>query len=152
MVAVGLWGAQLGRPLLLALPIAFPMMMAAGALWGLSGAPLPAAEVGVAMSAVALGLFVLMGWRAPVWAATALVGAFGVFHGYAHGTELPEAANPLAYGVGFVTATGLLHAVGIAIGELAKSTSQGRSVFQACGGAVAAIGALFAASAVAGVL
>jgi urease accessory protein len=134
MVAVGLWGAQLGAPLLLALPVAFPLMMTVGALWGLSGAPLPGAEVGVGLSALALGLFVLRGWRAPVWAAVPLVALFGVLHGYAHGRELPEAVNPLAYGVGFVVATGLLHAVGIVIGELAKTTARGRGALQACGG------------------
>lgn len=150
MVAVGLWGAQLGHPLLVALPVAFPMMMTVGALWGLTGLPLPAAEFGVALSAVALGLFVLRGWRAPVWAAVSLVAVFAVFHGYAHGIELPEAVNPLAYGVGFVTTTGLLHGAGIALGEGAKLVANGGGLIRACGAAVAAVGALFAVSAVAG--
>jgi urease accessory protein len=152
MIAVGLWGAQLGQPLLLALPVAFPMMMTVGALWGLVGLPLPAPELGVSLSALALGLFVLRGWRPPVWAAVALVAVFAVFHGHAHGVELPEAVNPLAYGVGFVTATGLLHAVGVGIGEIARAAPSGATVFRACGAAVAAVGALFSVGAVAAAL
>ncbi|MFN3616205.1 MAG: HupE/UreJ family protein, partial [Rubrimonas sp.] len=148
MVAVGLWGAQLGQPLLVALPVAFPMMMTVGALWGLSGLPLPGAEIGVALSALALGLFVMRGWRAPVAAAVALVAVFAIFHGYAHGVALPAAVNPLAYGVGFVTTTGLLHGLGIAIGEGARAVARGGGLVRACGAGVAAVGALFAGSAV----
>lgn len=151
MVAVGLWGAQLGQPLLVALPIAFPLMMTVGALLGLAGVPVPADELGVGLSAVALGLFVYFGWRAPVWAAVSLVAVFAVFHGYAHGVALPEADNPLAYGVGFVAMTGMLHGVGILIGEVAKVVRSGPKVMRGGGATVAAVGAAFALAALAGV-
>jgi urease accessory protein len=118
MVAVGLWGAQLGRPLIWALPIAFPLMMAVGGMLGVLGFELPGVELGIAASGVVLGLVVALALRAAVPIAVALVAAFAVLHGYAHGVELPAAANPLAYGIGFVVATGLLHLAGIAIGRL----------------------------------
>jgi urease accessory protein len=79
--------------------------------------------------------------RPPLWAAALLVGAFAVFHGHAHGTELPSAVNPLAYGVGFVTSTGLLHLAGILIGVLVRWPA-GEKVVRACGVAVAAVGAV----------
>lgn len=152
MVAVGLWGAQLGRPLVTALPIAFPMMMAVGALAAVMGWPAPGIEIGIGASALGLGLFILLGWRAPVWAAVALVGVFAVFHGSAHGEEMPSAVNPLAYGVGFVLSTGLLHAAGILIGEGARRFAQGGVALRACGAGVAAVGALATANALAAAL
>jgi urease accessory protein len=118
MVAVGLWGAFLGRPLIYALPVIFPMMMVAGAELGMLGAPMPPVELGVAVSVLGLGAAIAAGWRAPVWAACSLVGIFALFHGYAHGRELPSAADPLGYSAGFVLATGMLHLSGIALGEV----------------------------------
>jgi len=120
MVAVGLWGAFLGAPAIWLLPIIFPLVMALGAALGVIGVPIPAVETGIAASAVVLGLLILLAARLPLWLAGMIVGAFAIFHGYAHGTELPAAANPFAYGVGFVIATGLLHLVGIAFGLLAR--------------------------------
>lgn len=152
MVAVGLWGAQLGQPLLVALPIAFPMMMTVGALMAVAGVALPGTALGVAVSAVALGVIVYVGWRAPVWAAVALVGGFALFHGYSHGAALPQARDPLAFGVGFVVATGLLHAVGIGVGEIARAMPAGHALMRVCGVVVAGVGALFGAVAVAGML
>jgi urease accessory protein len=102
------------------LPVVFPVVMAFGGLLGINGVPLPGVEIGIAASAVALGAVVALALRPPLWVAAVLVGAFAIFHGHAHGTELPQAANPLAYGVGFVVATGLLHLSGIALGLLAR--------------------------------
>lgn len=118
MVSVGIWGACLGRPLIYALPVIFPLMMVAGAELGTLDAPMPPVELGVAVSVLTLGGAVAAGWRAPVWAACPLVGLFALFHGYAHGRELPSAADPLGYSAGFVLATGLLHVSGIALGEM----------------------------------
>lgn len=143
MVAVGLWGAQLGAPLLWVLPIAFPMMMAAGGVLGILGVPLPAVEFGIAASAVVLGLVVAAAYRAPVWVAIAIVSVFAIFHGYAHGVELPHAANPLAYGLGFVISTGLLHLAGILIGLLNTFKGTGPAIVRACGGIVALLGGYF---------
>jgi urease accessory protein len=148
MIAVGLWGAQLGSPGIFLLPIAFPLMMAVGGFMGLMGMPLPSVEVGIAASAIVLGLAVAFEARPALWVSMALVAIFAVFHGYAHGAELEEGANPLAYSLGFVAATGLLHALGILIGELHRWKIGERTV-QALGAAVAIAGVRFLYQAVA---
>ena len=142
MVAVGLWGAQLGAPALWVLPVTFPLVMAFGGVMGVLGIPLPAPELVIALSALALGGLVALRIRVPFAAAAAVVALFAIFHGHAHGTELPHAANPLAYGIGFVLATGLLHLCGIAIDTLTHSVSGDRLV-RALGGAIAMLGAYF---------
>jgi len=139
MVAVGIWGAQLGRPAIWALPVAFPLVMSIGGVLGVRGVPLPGVEIGVAASAFALGVMIALAARPPVWAAAALVGLFAIFHGHAHGTELPHAAEPLAYGVGFVLATGLLHVTGIGIGLL-QQWRQGERVLRLAGIGIAIAG------------
>lgn len=118
MVAVGLWGAFLGRPLLYLLPVIFPLMMVAGAEIGMLDLPLPPVELGIALSVLTLGAAIAFAWKAPVWLACPIVGVFALFHGYAHGRELPSAADPFGYAAGFVLATGSLHLAGIAIGTL----------------------------------
>jgi urease accessory protein len=100
MVAVGLWGAQLGPPHVWLLPITFPLMMAGGAALGLMGYALPGVEVGIACSAVALGLMVLVEAQPPQLVALLLVAFFAVFHGHAPGTELPPGQSGLLYSVG----------------------------------------------------
>jgi len=142
MVAVGLWGAQLGAPAIWILPITFPLVMALGGVLGVSGFDLPFAEGVVGFSGVALGLVVALRARPPLWIAAVLVGIFAIFHGYAHGKELPDAADPIGYGVGFVTATGLLHLCGILIGTLIRWPSGDRLV-RACGAAIGFVGAFF---------
>jgi urease accessory protein len=116
MVAVGIWGTQLGAPAIWALPVAFPLVMAVGGALGVRGIFLPGVEIGIAASALLLGFVIFRETKPPLYVAALIVGFFAVFHGYAHGTELPHAANPLAYGVGFVIATGLLHMSGVALG------------------------------------
>ncbi len=140
MVAVGLWASQLGRPAIWILPACFMALMALGGLLGMTGVQLPGTEWVIAISAVVLGLAVAMGARAPAWAAAAIVGLFAVFHGHAHGAEMPGSANALAYGVGFVAATGLLHGTGIMAGMLARWPAGARTV-RAMGAAVAGLGA-----------
>jgi urease accessory protein len=142
MVAVGLWGAQLGPPALWLLPVTFPIVMAFGGMLGLVGVPLPGVEIGIALSGILLGLAVLAEWRPPLWTAALLVAFFAVFHGHAHGGELPEGASGLLYSIGFVVATGLLHALGIAIGVIHR-WGWGRIALRAAGGVVAAGGAIF---------
>ncbi|MFO0934178.1 MAG: HupE/UreJ family protein [Planctomycetota bacterium] len=142
MVAVGLWGAQLGAPAVWLLPVTFPMVMAFGGMLGLLGVALPGAEIGIAASAIVLGAAVLAEWRPPLAVAAVLVGAFAVFHGHAHGTELPAGADGFAYSVGFVVSTGLLHAVGIAMG-LVHRWPAGRAALRVAGAGVAAAGAWF---------
>jgi urease accessory protein len=118
MVSVGLWGAFLRRPLIYVLPVVFPAMMIAGAIMGMSVVPLPPIEIGIALSVLVLGACIALSLKAPVWAACVVVAIFAVLHGYAHGKELPSSADPLAYSVGFVLATGLLHVSGICLGLL----------------------------------
>lgn len=145
MVAVGLWGAQLGRPLIWILPITFPLVMAFGGLLGLADVGLPFVEIAIALSAIVLGVMVTFHVRPPIWAAALLVAVFAIFHGHAHGQELPEAANPLAYSIGFVLATGLLHLSGILIGLLI-SWPLGRHLVRACGLLIAILGGYFLAA------
>jgi urease accessory protein len=144
MVAVGLWGAQLGAPALWLLPIAFPLLMALGGVLGVLGVPLPAPEIAIALSALTLGCLVAARVRLSLSAACAIVSVFALFHGHAHGSELPQAADPLAYGVGFVVATGVLHLCGIAIGTLTHRV-QGDRLVRVLGGAIAVTGAYFLA-------
>lgn len=142
MVSVGIWGAVLRRPLLVVLPVLFPAMMAVGGLIGIAALPFPPVEIGIALSVLSLGGAVAAGWRAPVWAAVLLVGVFALFHGYAHGRELPGAADPVLYSVGFMLATGALHLAGIAIG-LVRDRRGGEAVTRWIGGGVAAAGCVF---------
>jgi urease accessory protein len=144
MVAVGIWGAQLGAPAIWVLPVTFPLVMAFGGILGVLGVPLPVPEAMIAVSAVVLGAAVAARLRVPFAAAAAVVGVFAIFHGHAHGAELPSAANPLAYGVGFVVATGLLHLCGIAIGTLSRWPA-GKRLIQGLGVAIAALGGYFLA-------
>src|SRR5260370_28541767 len=118
MVSVGLWGAFLGRPLIYVMPVVFPAMMVVGAIMGMFVVPLPPVEIGIALSVLVLGGCIALSVRAPVWAASIIVAVFAVFHGYAHGKELPSAADPVSYSAGFVLATGLLHVAGIGLGLL----------------------------------
>jgi urease accessory protein len=142
MVAVGLWGAQLGSPAIWLLPVAFPMVMAFGGMLGLMGVPLPGTEYGIALSAILLGAVVLFEVRPPLWMAAVLVGFFAIFHGHAHGTELPPGQSAMLYSIGFVIATGCLHAVGIGIGTVHR-WRWGQSFVRFAGGLVAVGGAVF---------
>ena len=142
MIAVGLWGAQLGAPAIWLLPVAFPMMMAMGGFLGLIGVPLPAVEIGIGISALVLGIMVAFEVRPPLFICILIVAIFAIFHGYAHGAELAPGTSALAYSLGFVVSTGCLHGVGILIGLIHKWQG-GRHVVRVTGGLIAAAGALF---------
>jgi len=142
MVAVGLWGAFLAGRAMWLLPVIFPVVMAFGGALGILGVPLPGVEQGIALSGIVLGFMVAFALRPPLWVAGVIVGIFAIFHGYAHGAELPESANPLTFAIGFVVSTGLLHLAGIAFGLLVK-WSWGRALVRAGGGAIALVGFAF---------
>ena len=142
MVAVGLWGAYLGAPAMWLLPVIFPMVMAFGGALGVLGVPLPGVETCIALSAIMLGLAVAFALRPPLWIAGLIVGFFAIFHGHAHGTELPHAANAMTYAVGFVIATGLLHLSGIALGLLTR-WPWGTVVVRTGGGVITCLGFAF---------
>jgi len=148
MVAVGLWGAQLGPPALWLLPVAFPMMMAFGGMLGLIGVPVPGVEIGIAASGVVLGAMVLGEVKAPLAASILLAAVFAVFHGHAHGTELSEGQNAMLYSLGFVISTGMLHAAGIGIGTIHKWKA-GQLALRAAGAGVMIGGLVFLWSALA---
>ena len=142
MVSVGLWGAFLGRPLIIALPVIFPAVMAIGGALGIANVPLPPVEIGIALSVLVLGAMIAGAVRAPVWLACTIVAIFAVFHGYAHGKELPSAADPIGYSLGFVLCTGMLHVVGIGIGTI-NDRPGGAVVTRSLGGLIAATGVWF---------
>jgi len=164
MVAVGLWGAFLGAPAIWLLPVVFPLMMAVAgafgvlgvpAIWllpvvfplmmavagafGVLGVPLPGVEIGIAVSAIMLGTMVALAAKPPLWIAAVLVAAFAIFHGHAHGAELPVGADAVAFSMGFVVATGMLHVSGIAFGTLSRWPA-GRIAVRVAGVVIALIG------------
>jgi len=116
MFAVGLWGAQMGGRPVWTLPVTFPLIMVAGGAMGILGLPLPGTEIGIALSILALGFAITFAWRPAEWVALGLIAIFAICHGYAHGAELPLAADPANYVIGFVLATGLIHLFGIGVG------------------------------------
>lgn len=134
MVAIGLWAAQQGGRALWAMPVAFIGTMLVGHGLALAGLPLPHAQTGIAVSVVVLGLLVASRQQWAVAAGAALSGGFALFHGYAHGLELPQAASPALYALGFAIATAVLHAAGIA------GSFIGHRAVLAAGAAVAASG------------
>lgn len=138
MVAVGLWASQLGRPGLW-LPVCFPLLMVVGAAIGRSGMFVPGTEAMIAGSLLVLGAAVVLAWRAPVGTAAVIVGGFAMFHGYAHGMEIPAGASPAVYAAGFVVATALLHGVGLGIGLLGRWPA-GAMAVRVMGAGVAGLG------------
>ena len=139
MLAVGMWGAQLGKPALWALPVAFPLVMAMGGVLGIVGVPLPGIEIGIALSVVGLGTLIALRVKTPLWAAGVIVGFFAIFHGHAHGAELPDAAGALPYSLGFVVATGIIHLIGIGFGMI-KEVPRGETILRGFGAAFAIAG------------
>ena len=118
MIAVGLWAAQLGGHAYWKVPLAFVSMMALGAIVATAGLPLPAVESGIATSVLILGLVIAFSVRMSIPLGMVLVGVFALFHGHAHGTELPQAASAASYGLGMLLATIGLHATGLGAGIL----------------------------------
>jgi urease accessory protein len=123
MVGVGVLAAQLGGRALWLAPLSFLTMMVIGSALGIAHIEVPFVEAGIALSIITLGVVLLFGVGLPTVTAAALVGFFAVFHGYAHGAEMPSATLALNYGAGFLLATGLLHLVGISLGVVARQTA-----------------------------
>ncbi|MBL8582142.1 MAG: HupE/UreJ family protein [Rhizobiaceae bacterium] len=141
MVAVGVFAAFLGGRALWLVPAAFVAMMAVGGVLGIEGVAVPFVEAGIAASVVVLGLTIAFRWSPPTAFAMALVGVFAIFHGHAHGAEMPLDASGLSYAIGFMLATALLHIAGIALGFGVGRIGQ-RTPFavQAGGGTMALVG------------
>jgi len=149
MVAVGIWGAQLGPPAIWVLPVTFPMVMAFGGMLGLLGLQIPGVEIGIGLSALILGLMVAFDRRPDLGVAAVMVGVFAIFHGFAHGGELPEGESGLLYSMGFVASTGMLHASGIGLG-LIHRWDWGKTALCFMGVAIALAGAWFTWGALSG--
>ena len=143
MTAVGLFAAHLGGRALWAVPATFVAMMAFGGVFGAAGVSLPFAETAIALSVLVFGFVIFSGMTPPVLAAMALVGIFAIFHGHAHGTEMPVGGSGVVYGIGFMVATTLLHGFGITLGLAIRwfDDVPRRRAMQACGVAIALIGA-----------
>jgi urease accessory protein len=139
MVAVGLWASQLGRPAWWLLPPTFPIVMAFGAALGFAGVTLPWTEIGIGVSVVVLGVVIAFALRPSIVVSVALIALFALVHGYAHGAELPASASALAYGIGFIVATLVLHAIGLAFGWFVSSPN-GRLAVRGGGAAIAVAG------------
>ncbi|MCQ8782919.1 HupE/UreJ family protein [Mangrovibrevibacter kandeliae] len=145
MFAVGLWGAQMGGRPVWSLPVTFPLIMVVGGVLGIAGFVLPGTEIGIALSIVALGLAIAFAWHPAEWVALLLIAVFAICHGYAHGAELPRAADPADYAIGFVLATGAIHLIGIGVGLLLNPVWNGR-VSRSLGGLIAAAGVYYLAA------
>lgn len=146
MVMVGLFAHQLGGRAMGLVPTTFVLVMAVGGALGVAGINIPFVEIGIALSVVVFGATVALGAKAPTMVAMGIVGLFAVFHGHAHGVEVPKNAGVLAYAAGFIIATAILHSVGIGIGFLIGKIGEqyGSGVVRASGGvaAVAGVGIL----------
>jgi urease accessory protein len=116
MVAVGIFAYQLGGRALWMVPATFVLVMALGGALGIAGVGIPYIEVGIALSVVILGAIIALGVKAPVAVAMAIVGVFAIFHGHAHGAEMPADTSGAMYAAGFMLGTALLHAVGVGLG------------------------------------
>jgi urease accessory protein len=144
MIAVGIWAAQTGGSAIWRLPLSFVVMMATAALFGASGHGLPAFEPLIAGSVIFLGFMVVFAVRMPINLSMLLVGLFAVFHGYAHGLEMPQASSAILYGSGFVLATSLLHLIGIGLGKVAYR----KHLLSRLSGSIIAIAGLYLATTV----
>ncbi len=142
MILVGIFAYQLGGRALWLVPLSFIAMMAVGGFLGVTATPLPFVEIGIGLSVVVLGAIVAFGVKAPLAVAMGVVGLFAIFHGHAHGTEMPMDASGATYGAGFMLATAVLHAVGIGIGMAVGLMSQtfGKTVYRVAGGVASVAG------------
>jgi urease accessory protein len=141
MVVVGLLAAQYGGRALWLVPLSFVVAMAIAGVIGMAGIVIPVAEVGISVSVVVLGLAIAFQLRPPTFVAMAVVGFFALFHGYAHGAELPNGITGLSFALGFLFATALLHGTGVGLGLLMQRQASSRRLIQA-GGAAMALGGI----------
>jgi urease accessory protein len=143
MVSVGIVSAQIGGRAIWTVPATFVGVMAIGGLLGLADVGLTAIEVGIASSVLVLGLAIAADRRVPVALAMAAVALFAIFHGYAHGAEMPTIAEPARYAAGFLTGTAALHVLGVIIGDISQHYARGKVLLRYAGGAIAGVGAWF---------
>lgn len=143
MVSVGILSAQIGGRAIWTVPATFVGVMFLGGVYGWLGLPLASIEIGIAFSVLTLGAAIAAERRVPVAIAMLFVGTFAIFHGYAHGAEMPDVANPVTYALGFVSGTAGLHLAGVVIGDIAQHYAPGKVMLRAAGGVIAAFGVYF---------
>lgn len=143
MLSVGILSAQIGGRAIWTVPATFVSVMAVGGILGLIDIGLTTTELGIAVSLVILGLVIAAERRISVLVAMIGVGFFAIFHGYAHGSEVPKTAEPFLYALGFLTGTALIHITGVVIGDIARHYERGKIVLRVGGALIAVIGILF---------
>jgi urease accessory protein len=143
MVSVGILSAQMGGRAIWTVPGTFVTVMGFGGLLGWLNIGLTTTEIGIAISVLVLGLAIAADRRMPIAVAMSCVGLFAIFHGYAHGAEMPRVAEPLRYATGFLTGTAALHVAGLIIGDISQHYQRGRIALRMAGGAIAGAGCLF---------
>lgn len=148
MVSVGMLSAQIGGRAIWTVPATFVAVMAVGGGLGLLDAGLSAIEIGISFSVLVLGVAIAADRRLPLALAMAAVAVFAIFHGYAHGAEMPTVAEPVRYAGGFLTGTALLHLLGVLIGDISQHYSRGKTMLRVAGAAIASMGTWFLLSAV----
>ncbi len=143
MVSVGILSAQIGGRAIWTVPTTFVSVMAIGGLLGWLNVGLTSIELGISFSVLILGIAIAADRKLPVLVAMGAVGVFAIFHGYAHGAEMPTVANALTYGLGFMTGTALLHVAGLVVGDISQHYARGKILLRVAGAAIAGVGTWF---------
>ena len=143
MLAVGLWAAQMGGRSVWVVPLTFVSVMALGGALPMLGISLPFVEQGIVLSVLLLGVLIAAAVRLPLWLSSSMVGLFALWHGHAHGAEMPELASGIGYALGFMLATALLHAIGVAFGLGMQRWARERAI-HAAGAGIALCGVYLA--------
>lgn len=140
MLSVGILSAQIGGRAIWTVPATFVVVMLIGGIMGMEGVGLFSIELGIAVSVLVLGIFITLNKKLPMFIAMLVVGFFAVFHGYAHGMEMPYLAEPIYYSLGFVAGTAGIHIAGVLIAVIAKKFADGNQLLRYLGAAIAGIG------------
>lgn len=143
MIAVGLWAIQIGGRALWVVPCTFVGVMVLGGILGFTGLPVPFVEAGILVSILILGMLIAGSFKVPLVYSSLIVGLFAIFHGHAHGAEMPESISAVSYAVGFALATAMLHMAGLGLGALMQKTNL-HTVSRFAGGAIALSGVYLA--------
>ena len=140
MVSVGLLSAQIGGKAIWTVPTTFVGVMMVGGVLGMAGVPFVAVELGIAFSVFALGVALAADKSVPVLSSMIFVAIFAIFHGYAHGAEMPVVSKPALYALGFVTGTAGIHLLGVAVGLMVEKVPKGNWLLRAAGAGIAVVG------------
>jgi urease accessory protein len=140
MLSVGILSAQIGGRAMWSVPLTFVVVMTIGSIMGGHNIPIPLVESGIALSVIALGIALAADKNMATAWAMLFVSFFAIFHGHAHGTEMPDVGNPITYGIGFILGTAIIHLAGVLVGVMSKRIPKGPVVLRVSGAAIAIIG------------